>query len=141
MIQNYTTLLMIDKILHIFLHDNILTIKLLGDCFTDEIIQKLFNVIEIFYDICKKKNKKFYTIYDLIDCKLINLPNYIYYINDIVKFLKKHNEFYKIYLHSTLFITETEIAKNLCNLVLSQYSPARPFKFITKNEPISFDFE
>ena len=55
MIQNYTTLLMIDKILHIFLHDNILTIKLLGDCFTDEIVQKLLTVIEIFYDICKKK--------------------------------------------------------------------------------------
>ena len=46
-----------------------------------------------------KKNKKFYTIYDLIDCKLINLPNYIYYINDVVKFLKKHNDFYKTHLY------------------------------------------
>ena len=138
--ENSTTLLLIDKILHIFLKDNILTIKLLGDCFNDEIIKKLFSIIEIFYDICKKKNKKFYTIYDLIDCKLINLPNYIYYINDVVKFLKKHNDFYKTHLYCTLFITETQITKNLCNLVLSQYTPARPFKFITYNEPISFDF-
>ena len=138
--ENSTTLLLIDKILHIFLKDNILTIKLLGDCFNDEIIQKLFSIIEIFYEICKKKNKKFYTIYDLIECKLINLPNYIYYINDVVKFLKKHNNFYKTHLHSTLFITETQITKNLCNLVLSQYTPVRPFKFITYNEPISFDF-
>lgn len=138
--ENSTTLLLINKILHVFLQDNILTIKLLGDCFNDEIIQKLFSIIEIFYEICKKKNKKFYTIYDFVNCKLINLPNYIYYKNDIVKFLKKHNEFYKVHLHSTLIITETEITKNLCNLVLSQYTPVRPFKFITYNEPISFDF-
>ena len=138
--ENSTTLLLINKILHVFLQDNILTIKLLGDCFNDEIIQKLFSIIEIFYEICKKKNKKFYTIYDFVNCKLINLPNYIYYKNDIVKFLKKHNEFYKNHLHSTLIITETEITKNLCNLVLSQYTPIQPFKFITYNEPISFDF-
>ena len=55
--ENSTTLLLIDKILHIFLKDNILTIKLLGDCFNDEIIKKLFSIIEIFYDICKKKIK------------------------------------------------------------------------------------
>lgn len=141
MAQNSTTLLLINKILHVFLQDNVLTIKLLGDCFTDEIIQKLFEVVEIFYNICKTKNKKFYTIYNFVDCKLINLPNYIYYVNDIVAFLKKHNDFYKTHLYSTLFITQTEIAKNLCNLVLSKYTPARPFKFITKNDPISFDFE
>ena len=138
--DNSTTLLLIDKILHVFLKDNILTIKPLGDCFNNEIIQKLFNIVEIFYDICKKKNKKFYTIYNFVNCKLMYLPNYIYYVNDIVKFLKKHNKFYKTYLHGTLIITETQITKNLCNLVLSQYSPVRPFKFITYNEPISFDF-
>ena len=53
--ENSTSLLLIDKILHVFLKDNILTIKILGDCFNDEIIQKLFDVVEIFYNICKKK--------------------------------------------------------------------------------------
>ena len=31
------------------------------------------------------------------------------------------------HIYITLFITETQITKNLCNLVLSQYTPARHF--------------
>jgi len=135
-----TTLLLIEEILHIFLEDNILTIKLLGGCFTEDIMQKLYSIVEIFYEICKKKNKKFYTIYDFVNCKFTNIPNYLYYVNDIVTFLKKHSQFYNTHLHSTLLITEMELTKNLCNLVLSQYTPIRPLKFITNNEPREFDF-
>ena len=140
MVKKTTTLLLIDEILHIFLEDNILTIKLLGGCFTNNIIQKLFSIVEIFYDICKKKNKKFYTIYDFVNCKFTNIPNYLYYVNDIVTLLKTHRQFYETYLYSTLIITEMELTKNLCNLVLSQYTPTRPFKFITENEEKCFNF-
>ena len=136
-----TTLLLIEEIIHIFLEDNILNIKLLGGCFTDVIIQKFYYSIEVFYDICKKKNKKFYTIYDFVNCKLINVPNYLYYLNDITAFLKKHSEFYTTYLYSTLIITHLDLTKNLCNSILSQYTPTRPFKFITQYEDKKFDFE
>ena len=42
MINNSTDLLYIDNVLHIFLNDNIVSIKLLGDCFNDEIINKMY---------------------------------------------------------------------------------------------------
>ena len=136
-----TTLLYIDDILNVFLENDILTIKLLGECFTDEIINQMFDVIELFYNICKKTNKKFHTIYDFIDCKIKNLPNYFYYISYITNFLKKHTEFYKIHLINTLIITKTELGKKLCNSVLINYNPTRPIKFITPNDPIDFDFD
>lgn len=136
-----TKLLLIDEILDIFLEDNILNIKLLGGCFTEEIIKQFYSIVEVFYDICKKKNKKFYTIYDFVNCKLIYVPNYLYYLNDITSFLKKHSEFYATHLYSTLIITNLDLTKNLCNSILSQYTPTRPFKFITKDEEQNFDFE
>jgi hypothetical protein len=138
--NNKTTLLLINKKLHIFLEDDILTIKLLEGSFTDEIIDKMFEVIKIFYEICKNKNKKFYTIYDTTECCLTNLPNYLYYINSISTFLKSHHEFYKKYLHKTLIITKTELGKKLCNSVLMNYTPTRPIKFINSDDPINFDF-
>ena len=108
-----TTLLYINNIINVFFENDILTIKLLGESFTDEIINKMFEVIELFYNICKKTSKKFYTIYDLVDCKLKFIPNYFYYITSISKFLQKHTEFYKIYLHSTLIITKTDNSLSL----------------------------
>jgi len=138
--NNKTTLLLINKKLHIFLEDDILTIKLLEGSFTDEIIDKMFEVIKIFYEICKNKNKKFYTIYDTTECCLTNLPNYLYYINSISTFLKSHHEFYKKYLHKTLIITKTELGKKLCNSVLMNYTPTRPIKFINSDDSINFDF-
>ena len=78
-----TDLLYIENILHLFLNDNIFTIKLLGGKFNDEIINQMYKTLEIFYNICKKNNKKFYHIYDFSNCKLINAPNYINYVNSI----------------------------------------------------------
>lgn len=140
MINNSTDLLYIDNVLHLFLNDNMVSIKLLGDCFNDEIINKMYKTLETFYDICKKKNKKFYHIYDFSNCKLINIPNYVTYVNSIISFLKKHEEFYKIYLYGTAFITYTNLSKHVCNLVLKKYTPVRPFKFFTIEESIDFSF-
>ena len=138
--NNSTTLLLINKKLHIFLEDDILTIKPLEGSFTDEIIDKMFEVIKIFYEICKNKNKKFYTIYDTTECCLINLPNYLYYVNSISTFLRSHHEFYRDYLNKTLIITKTELGKKLCNGVLMNYTPTRPIKFINSGDSIDFDF-
>ena len=139
--NNKTTLLLIDKKIHVFLENDILTIKPLEGTFTDEIIDKMFEVIKIFYEICKNKNKKFYTIYDTTDCQLINLPNYLYYVNSMSTFLRSHHEFYKKYLHKTLIITKTDLGKTLCNSILMNYTPTRPIKFISSDEPIDFNFD
>ena len=140
MSQNITTLYEVNNILHVFLEDNILTIKLLGDPFTDEIIDNLFKILNIFYEICENKNKKFHCIYDTSDCKLINLPNYLYYVTSISDFLQSKHDFYAKYLHNTLIITKTELGKKLCNSILLNYTPTRPLKFISSDEPIDFNF-
>lgn len=135
-----TDLLYIENILHLFLNDNIFTIKLLGGKFNDEIINQMYKTLEIFYNICKKNNKKFYHIYDFSNCKLINAPNYINYVNSIISFLKKNEEFYKTNLYGTAFITQNGFSKYVCNLVLKQYTPVRPIKFFTNDESIDFSF-
>lgn len=140
MTKNLKTLLLYDDILHIYLENNILTVKLLGESFTDEIIDKMFCVIELFYDICKNKDQKFHTIYDITNGKLVNLPNYLYYINSFSTFLQKHSDFYSLYLHNTLIITKSNLGKTLCNSVLINYTPTRPIKFITETEPIDLNF-
>jgi len=40
-----TKLLLIDEILDIFLEDNILNIKLLGGCFTEDIVKQFYSIV------------------------------------------------------------------------------------------------
>ena len=57
--EKSTTLLCYENIINIFLQGNILNIELMGSL-TDKIMDDIYIKLELFFDICKKKNKKYY---------------------------------------------------------------------------------
>jgi len=139
--NNNINLLYEKDIIDINLIDNKLYVKLLGNCITDDIFLKHIEVLELFYNICKKKQKKFYFIVDLSLLKLTSYYSTMSYIPKCIYFLKKHNEFYKKYKHGTIFITETSIAQHFSKYLLSLYTPVRPYKFVLSNQVIDYNFD
>ena len=138
--EKSTTLLCYENIINIFLQGNILNIELMGSL-TDKIMDDICIKLELFFEICKKKNKKYYQIFNLSKYDLLCTPNILYYINNIVALLKKNKEFMKEFLHGSIIITESKYSKSFVDLILVNYTPSRPFKFITTKDTIDFNFE
>ena len=47
----------------------------------------------------------------------------------------------KEFLHGSIIITESKYSKSFVDLILVNYTPSRPFKFITTKDTIDFNFE
>ena len=47
----------------------------------------------------------------------------------------------KNFLYGTIIVTESKYSKSFVDLILVNYTPSRPFKFITTNDKIDFNFE
>lgn len=121
-------------------NNDILTLKILENKFTDESSQKLIENIDLFHKICAKYNKKFYSLVDLTNASLLNVHNYIYYAPSLTKYLNSQQEFLIKYLFGTLYIINSNIVKKSLNLLLSHYTVKTPTHFILKDEPIDFSF-
>lgn len=137
---NSIDLLYYKDIIKIHLEDNKLYVTFLGESLNDKIFLKMLEKMELFFNICKKKNTKFYGIYNFSQYKTINFPSLYNYIKKGILFLDKHREFFKTNLYGTIFLTESTMAKNVSELVLSQYTPVRPYKFLTTKQELVFDF-
>ena len=127
------------KIINIFLNDNKLTLEIYG-YFTDIIIKDVLSKLQLFLNICEKKSKKFYLIFDFSKYNILYSANLLYYMSNISNFLKKNNNIIKTYLIGSIIITETHISKTFMDTLLSNYTPVRPYKFFSANEKIHFDF-
>ena len=121
-------------------NNDILTLKILENKFTDESSQKLIENIDLFHKICEKYNKKFYSLVDLTNASLLNVHNYIYYAPSLTKYLNSQQEFLIKHLFGTLYIINSNIVKKSLNLLLSHYTVKTPTHFILKDEPIDFSF-
>lgn len=137
---NSINLLYYENIIKIQLEDNKLYVIFLGESLNDKIFLKMLEKMELFFNICQKKNTKFYGIYDFSKYKTINFPSLYSYIKKGILFLNKHRDFFKTNLYGTIFLTESTMARNISELVLNQYTPIRPYKFLTTKEEILFDF-
>lgn len=138
--KNSIELFFYEDVIKLYLEDNKLYIIFLGNGLNDKIYLKLLEKLELFYEVCKKKNKQFYFLLNFSQYKTIYFPSLFSYISKTSIFLNKHKEFYKTHKFGTIFITETKIAKQISELILSNYTPVRPFKFINNKEDIIFDF-
>lgn len=119
---------------------SILEVRLLGEVLNDKIFLKLLQTLELFYDMCEKKNKKFLFIVDFSRYKLKHLSSLYNYLKKSTVFLEKHKPFFKKHKYGSIIITETTIAKNICSLVLNIYTPSRPYKFFTNQETLTYDY-
>lgn len=121
-------------------NNDILTLTILENKFTDESSQKLIENIDLFHKISAKYNKKFYSLVDLTNASLLNVHNYIYYAPSLAKYLNSQGEFLLKHLFGTLYIINSNIVKKSLNLLLSYYTVKTPTHFILKDEPIDFSF-
>lgn len=121
-------------------NNDILTLTIFENKFTDESSQKLIDNIDLFHKICEKYNKKFYSLVDLTNASLLNVHNYIYYAPSITKYLNSQEEFLTKHLFGTLYIINSNIVKNTLNSLLSYYTVKTPTNFILKDESIDFSF-
>ena len=138
--KNSIELFFHEDIIKLYLKNNKLYIIFLGNELINKIYLKLLEKLELFYDICKKKNKQFYFILNFSLYKTIYFPSLFTYISKTSIFLNKNKEFYKTHKFGTIFITETQIAKEISKLILSNYTPVRPYKFLNNKEEIILDF-
>lgn len=127
-------------IFQLLYYDNILTLKFLENKFDDITSQTLINNIDAFHKICENNNKKFYSLVDLTECSLLNLPNYLYYAPIFTKYLNSQKHFLDKHLYGTLYIINNNTVKTILNNLISHYSGSTPINFILKNETIDFSF-
>jgi hypothetical protein len=120
--------------------NNILTLKIFENKFDDITSQTLINNIDTFHKICENNNKKFYSLVDLTECSLLNLPNYLYYAPMFTKYLNTQNHFLDKHLYGTLYIINNNTVKTILNNIISNYNGSTPINFILKNEDIDFSF-
>lgn len=121
-------------------NNDILTLTILENKFTDESSQKLIENIDLFHKISAKYNKQFYSLVDLTNASLLNVHNYIYYAPSLAKYLNSQQEFLIKHLFGTLYIINSNIVKKSLNLLLSHYTVKTHTHFILKDEPIDFSF-
>ena len=120
--------------------NDILTLKILENKFDDITSQSLINGIDNFHRRCEKNNKKFYSLVDITDCSLLNVPNYIYYAPTLSKYLNSELYFLDKYLQGTLYIINNSTVKTILNKILSSYNGSTHTNFILKDEEIDFSF-
>ena len=120
--------------------NDILTLKILENKFDDITSQSLINGIDNFHRSCEKNNKKFYSLVDITDCSLLNVPNYIYYAPTITQYLNSELYFLDKYLRGTLYIINNGTVKTILNKILSSHNGSTPKNFILKDEEIDFSF-
>ena len=138
------------KIIELFFHEDVIKVYLEDNnklCITffeeylnDKIYLELLEKLELFYEVCKKKNIQFYLILNFSFMTVMSCAVLIKYISKTSVFLNKHREFYKTYKFGTIFITQTNVTKKIAELVLSSYTPVRPYKFINDEEEVVLDF-
>ena len=136
--NNEIELLKYDTVFRLYIEENKLYLILYENIMTDKQLLSLYETLEKFYDVCQKKNKRFFFI---IDFSLFNgkHPNAYDLLKKCVTFLDKHKEFYKKHKISTICIVDGVVVKLVLNMVLQIYTPVRPFKFYNVDEEVVFD--
>lgn len=127
-----------NDIINIFLNDNIYNIEFLGvmDDVTFDIIINKFNE---FFDICKKKNNKFYLVINFTTNDKWKITNLLYYGKYLADYLINNKTNLDNYLYGTIIITVQKI-NFVWNLFTKYYTPVKPLKIITPDESIDFSF-
>jgi len=130
-------LLYIESVIKIYIDDNKLYLVLYEKNMEDNQLLQLYETLEMFYEVCKKKNKRFFFV---IDFRLYNQhPTQFQLLKKCVCFLNKHRDFYEKYKISTICIVDCYAIKIALNVILKIYTPVRPFVFFNTIEEIVFD--
>ena len=61
-----------------------------------------------------------YSLVDLTECSLLNLPNYLYYAPMFTKYLNTQKHFLDKHLYGTLYIINNNTVKTILNNITSK---------------------
>ena len=134
--NNSIELLNFDKTANVYIQDNKLFVTLYKTMTNKELL-KLYETLENFYDVCKKKNKRFFFVVDL-SSYIVDSETYGVFKKS-VKFLEKHRDFFKKHKICSICIIESSVVKVALNLILQIYTPVRPLKFFSSMKDIVYD--
>lgn len=134
--NNSIELLNFDTTANVYIQDNKLFVTLYKTMTNKELL-KIYETLENFYDVCKKKNKKFFFVVDL-SSYIVDSDTYSIFKKS-VKFLEKHRDFFKEHKICSICIIESSVVKVALNLILQIYTPVRPLKFFSSMKDIVYD--
>jgi len=128
------TTLLTNEYISIILKTNIINITIKDKMPDKENIEIIRNTMETFYSLCKKKNTKFFHIFNFQNISLLTLPQFAankYLVKD---FFVANYKLFQTNLYCSALIIDNFIVKNCIKLVFSIYSPSKPITFLSSEE-------
>ena len=86
-------LILLENKLYIHSNKNILNIEVFEEFLTDDDNEKMHEVMDIFYEDCKKNNISFYLLYNFSQLSIANSTNIIYNMSIYQDHFDKHTTF------------------------------------------------
>ena len=127
-------LLIIENKLQISLNNNILIIELFEESLLEEDTNKMNNVLDTFYDNCKKNNIFFYILYDFSQLSITSSTNLIYNASIYQDHFDKNISVLRSNLKSLcVIITNYTLRESLIS-ILDLYKPELKVNLIEKFE-------
>jgi outer membrane receptor for monomeric catechols len=99
----------------------------------------IINKFNEFFDVCKKKNNKFYLVINFTKNDNWKFSNLIYYSKFFADYLITNKDNLDNYLYGTILITVQKISF-VWTLFTKYYKPLKPVKIITPDMSIDFSF-
>ena len=128
------TTLLNNEYISILLKNNIINITVKNTMPDKENINIIKNTMDTLYSLCKKKDTKFFHLFNFQNISLLTLPQFAankYLVKD---FFVKHYKLFQTNLYCTALVIDNFIVRNCIKLVLNIYTPSKPITFISTEE-------
>tara|TARA_B100001564_G_scaffold320302_1_gene298155 strand:- start:3936 stop:4439 length:504 start_codon:yes stop_codon:yes gene_type:complete len=128
------TSLLNNEYISILLTNNIINITVKNEMPNEENINIIKNTMDTFYNLCQKKNIKFFHLFNFKNISLLTLPQFAankYLVSD---FFIKHYKLFQTNLYCSALVIDNFIVRNCIKLVLNIYTPNKPIAFFSTKE-------
>ena len=116
-------LLLLENKVYIHFTNNILHIDFFEESLTLDDTNKMINILDNFYENCKKKNLFFYILYDFTQLSITSSSNLIYNTSIHHSHLNKHIQLFRSNLKKICIIIKNYTIRASLNTILDLYKP------------------
>ncbi len=116
-------LLLLENKLYIHSNNNILHIEVFEEFLTDDDNEKMHEVMDIFYEDCKKNNTSFYLLYNFSQLSIANSTNIIYNMSIYQDHFDKHTAFLQKYMKRFCVLIQNYTLRESLNTIIDIYNP------------------
>lgn len=126
--------LIIENKIEISLTNNILNIQLFKESLTIEDTNKILDILDKFFDSCKKNNTYFYLLYDFSQLSITSSSNLIYNSSIYQNHFNKHNSIFYHNIKSLCIIIKNYTLRESLNSILYLYKPETKINIVENFE-------